>query len=192
MTLYFAAVRFMGGGSQGQELHDQASLVPSFEPGAPTPWLDPIRLPQLHPQILKAAGEPLALSSLRGKFILLSFWATWCPPCREEMPGLIRLSQDYQRSNFYVIGVNKDSNPLRAIELFEQQSGLQIPFLQVQDRDSEIAKKLGIFALPTNVILDDQLRPIFKIHSADWDSPEMRDRIQAFLTRKATAPTKAN
>src|SRR3954467_11465491 len=71
-------------------------------------------------------GRPLSLASLRGKVVLINFWATWCPPCREEIPDLIALQQKYGKQ-LQIIGISQDSAPAAVVQQFAAAHAMNYP-----------------------------------------------------------------
>jgi thiol-disulfide isomerase/thioredoxin len=98
-------------------------------------------------------GKPQALSQWQGKIIVLNFWATWCPPCREEMPELSELNTEYQDKNVIVIGIALDEIGL--IKAFDEENNMSYPLLAAEEPGSNLAFNLGNdkSALPFTVII---------------------------------------
>lgn len=102
-----------------------------------------------------ATGKTVKLADLRGKPVLLNFWATWCPPCREEMPALDQLSRDF-RDKAYVIALGAD--PGESAELLSNYAkqnnltGLTI----LRDATGSAARRYGVRAIPTSFFIDAQ------------------------------------
>lgn len=98
-------------------------------------------------------GEQQALSQWKGKVIVLNFWATWCPPCREEMPELSALNTEYQDKNVIVIGIALDEISL--IKQFNEENDISYPLLAAEDTGGNLAFNLGNdkSALPFTVII---------------------------------------
>ena len=113
------------------------------------------------------AGEP----AFQGKVLVLNVWATWCPPCRKEMPSLQRLSQTLDPKRFAVIGLSTDEDSLLAIE-FLTQGG--ITFSNFFDRNGKMSKQLGLKVYPeTFLITPDGILALRVSGLQDWSSPEM-------------------
>jgi thiol-disulfide isomerase/thioredoxin len=98
-------------------------------------------------------GVPQALNQWQGKIIVLNFWATWCPPCREEMPELSALNTEYQEKNVIVIGIALDEIGL--IKEFNVENKVSYPLLAAEDTGANLAANLGNnkSALPYTVII---------------------------------------
>jgi cytochrome c biogenesis protein CcmG/thiol:disulfide interchange protein DsbE len=96
-------------------------------------------------------GDRVTLSSLRGKAVVLAFWASWCGPCRAEAPSLDRLSRRLADQNVVVLGVNtSDTRP--SAQQFAKAARLSYPL--VFDADGEVASAYGVSSLPTLVVVD--------------------------------------
>jgi peroxiredoxin len=97
------------------------------------------------------AGESLDLAQLRGKVVLVNFWATWCAPCVEEMPALARLRARLAPRGFEVLAVNQGEMPAR-VAAFVERTGLDLTILL--DREKSVAKEWKVRALPTTFVVD--------------------------------------
>jgi len=102
--------------------------------------------------VLKSAtGENLRLSEYRGDVVMINFWATWCGPCRQEMPLLDELYNRYQRVGFNLLGVNIDDDPRRAMKMIED---LGVSFPVLFDEFKVVSKLYQVEAMPVTVIVD--------------------------------------
>ena len=102
--------------------------------------------------VLKSAtGENLRLSEYRGDVVMINFWATWCGPCRQEMPLLDELYGRYQRVGFNLLGVNIDDDPRRAMAMVNE---LGISFPVLFDEDKKVSKLYEVEAMPLTILLD--------------------------------------
>lgn len=121
---------------------------------------------------------------LRGKILILNIWATWCAPCRREMPSLERLSKSLDPKRFAVIGLSVDDDTLLATE-FLRQTG--ITFANVFDRNGKVSERLGLQAYPqTFVVAPDGTLVRHVSGIRDWDSREMRALLEQIdRTRQA-------
>ena len=102
--------------------------------------------------VLKSAtGENLRLSEYRGDVVMINFWATWCGPCRQEMPLLDELYGRYQRVGFSLLGVNIDDDARRAMAMVDE---LGVTFPVLFDEKKEVSKLYQVEAMPVTVLLD--------------------------------------
>lgn len=97
------------------------------------------------------SGENLRLSEYRGEVVMINFWATWCGPCRQEMPLLDELYDRYERVGFRLLGVNIDDDPRRAMSMAEE---LGISFPVLFDDRKEVSELYRVDAMPVTVIVD--------------------------------------
>jgi thiol-disulfide isomerase/thioredoxin len=113
-----------------------------------------------------------ALADYEGQYVLLNFWATWCAPCREEMPSLQTLQNTLGGEDFQVVTLATGRNPPQAIRRFFDDEGVtSLP--QHRDINQQIAREMGIFGLPITVILNPEGQEIARLRGdADWASPE--------------------
>jgi len=98
-----------------------------------------------------STGENLRLSEFRGDVVMINFWATWCGPCRQEMPLLDELYARYQRVGFSLLGVNIDDDSGRAMDMIEE---LGVNFPVLFDARKEVSKLYEVEAMPVTVIVD--------------------------------------
>ena len=97
------------------------------------------------------AGQTLRMADLRGKVVLVNFWATWCGPCREEIPFLVRLAERYP-DHLAIIGVSEDEGGTDMVVAFAQQHGVNYPV--VMSTPTIKRSFPGVFALPTTFVVD--------------------------------------
>jgi len=98
-----------------------------------------------------STGENLRLSEFRGDVVMINFWATWCGPCRQEMPLLDELYARYERVGFSLLGVNIDDDSSRAMDMIEE---LGVNFPVLFDARKEVSKLYEVEAMPVTVIVD--------------------------------------
>ena len=96
-------------------------------------------------------GKPFALSDYKGKVVLLDFWATWCPPCRKEIPGFIELYNSYRSRGLVVIGVSMDEST-SDVKRFARQLKMNYPILMGAGRD-DLQQAFGDLPLPTAFVI---------------------------------------
>jgi thiol-disulfide isomerase/thioredoxin len=96
-------------------------------------------------------GQEITLSKLKGKVILLDFWATWCGPCRESIPHLIHLYKTYQKNGLEVIGMNLDRGDIETVRRFAKAMNIPYPIVSTPE---EVSRNFGITGLPTAVFID--------------------------------------
>lgn len=125
------------------------------------------------------AGKKVALKDFRGKLVLLNFWATWCVPCREEMPSMERLYQRYKRQGFVILGVNVKDNKKSAISFLKE---LNITFPIALDAQGEVGLLYGAWGLPVTYLIDPKGTAMARAWGpADWDSSGARQLIAELL-----------
>jgi thiol-disulfide isomerase/thioredoxin len=125
---------------------------------------------------------PHTLSEWQGKWVLVNFWATWCAPCRTEMPSLDRLQAELGGDRFTVVTVATGRNPVPAIQKFYAEEGIT-HLTAIRDPKSELARGLGILGLPVTVILNPEGQEIARlIGDADWAGPEALAVLTALTT----------
>lgn len=98
-----------------------------------------------------SSGDNLRLSEHRGDVVMVNFWATWCGPCRQEMPLLDELYSRYQRVGFSLLGVNIDDNSSKAMNMISE---LGVSFPVLFDSRKEVSKLYDVDAMPVTVIID--------------------------------------
>ena len=96
-------------------------------------------------------GKNLRLSEYRGQVLLINFWASWCGPCRQEMPLLEEIQQKYSKLGFTVLGINVDKNSAQADKILND---INISFPVLYDADGSVSKRYNVDAMPTTVIVD--------------------------------------
>ena len=120
-----------------------------------------------------------SLSKLKGKVVFVNFWATWCAPCREEMPSMQRLYTKMPKDTFEMIALFNNDKPA-LVEGFVAKLGVTMPILS--DEYNFIGAKYGLTGLPETFIVDKQgvIREKF-IGPAEWDSPEVLDMLMKYI-----------
>ncbi|WP_374632952.1 TlpA disulfide reductase family protein [Paracoccus sp. (in: a-proteobacteria)] len=128
-------------------------------------------------------GGTHSLADYKGKVVLLNFWATWCAPCREEMPSLDALQAELGGDDFQVVAIAAGHNPAPAIEKFLTEARItNLPVLL--DPRQALARGMGVMGMPVTVLIDREGNEIARlIGGADWASEASKT-----LIRQATAP----
>jgi thiol-disulfide isomerase/thioredoxin len=160
-----AAILAFGGRVQAQAI---------LQPWPGSPVAPPLELRTLD-------GQPFKLADLRGRVVLINFWATWCEPCIEEMPSLQRLRSQLDTARFEVIAVNFQEGEPRIRAFLEK---VPIGFPIVRDTDGAVASAWKARIFPTSFVVDSEQRIRYTlIGSLDWSAPEIEHRIRALLPR---------
>jgi len=128
-------------------------------------------------------GEPLSLGEYEGKWVLLNFWATWCAPCRKEMPMLSELQAEFGGPEFDVVTVAAGRNPPPAMETFFDEIGVDNLPLH-RDPTSGLAREMGVLGLPITVILNPQGDELARMRGdADWASDNAKAILRTILAQ---------
>jgi peroxiredoxin len=96
-------------------------------------------------------GQKLRLGEQRGRVVLVNFWATWCGPCRQEMPHLNKLYEKYKSSGFVLLGVNVDDDTRQAAGVADK---LGVKFPVLPDADKRVSRQYDLSAMPSTVLID--------------------------------------
>jgi peroxiredoxin len=130
-------------------------------------------------------GKTVRLSSLRGKkAVLLNFWATWCPPCRSEMPTMEKIYREYESRGLEILAVSIDSGPesVAAVAVEKFMVELELTFPALLDPRMEVATRYKLLGLPMTVLIDRRgtIRGV-EVGYRDWSSAESRKKIESLL-----------
>ena len=129
--------------------------------------------------ITTESGKKITRSNFGGKLLVLNFWATWCPPCVEEMPSLNEFASQMKSEGVVVLGVSIDKNE-KAYKTFVQRAGLS--FETALDKEANIATDYGTFKWPETYIIDPSGKVVDKmIGPKTWTDPQMIASIKAHL-----------
>jgi peroxiredoxin len=131
-------------------------------------------------QLRDMNGRTVSLSELRGKVVLLNFWATWCGPCRVEMPAMERLYRAYDRKDFEILAVSTDAQGVAVTRPFQEENKLTFPILH--DSDFRVGLSYGARTLPMTFMVDRQ--GIVRQHifgARDWEAPEAHQLIEMLM-----------
>jgi len=112
-------------------------------------------------------GQTVSLSQFRGKVVILNFWATWCPPCREEMPSMEQLHRDFENKGLVMLAVNVEANGKEVVTDFLKKTPYSFPILL--DGSQAVQNSYGVFRFPESFIIDRNGIVVEKIIGArDW------------------------
>ena len=124
-------------------------------------------------------GTSLGLESLKGKVVMLNFWASWCGPCRKEMPLLEQMHKKYSKQGFALLGVNVDAESADAEKLLKT---VQVSFPILFDKESKVSGLYNVNAMPSSVFIDRKgnLRALHRGYK-EGDENEYLNQIRALL-----------
>ena len=148
----------------------------------------PMPMPEL--QFSNGDGRAMTLEDFKGRVVLLNVWATWCGPCRKEMPTLDRLQVSLGGPDFEVLSVSIDRKGMDAVTKFYAEIGIQHLGRYVAPAANQVLDTLGVWGLPATLLIDREGRELGRRDGpAEWDSPEMIAFLkQVILQQKETAP----
>lgn len=125
-------------------------------------------------------GNTVSLSSLRGKVVLVNFWATWCPPCREEIPSMELLYQSLHSEGVELLAINIEPNGPQAVATFMEHVSFSFPVLF--DVDGTVRGKFGVSKYPETFIIDAE--GVVREHvigALDWNSSQMTTYLRSLV-----------
>jgi thiol-disulfide isomerase/thioredoxin len=163
-----------------QALREGAPATLAAADAAAPGWSSaPLALPEVRFQ--DGEGRPVSLADFRGKVVLLNLWATWCVPCREEMPALDRLQQALGGGAFEVVALSLDSGGAEAVRRFYDEVGVRALKVYV-DPAMKASAALRVPGVPTTILVDrDGGERWRKTGPARWDAPEIVEALRARL-----------
>ncbi len=201
-ALAFAAIyAFQGGGGKPEEEtaaasgpqvqaekavgEDESAVSPALATGA-------MKRLTIHPQpkplpritALDGKGRTRDIAEWKGKVLLVNFWASWCPPCRKEMPDIIALQEAYEGKDFRVIAISEDYKGYDwAYSALKVMGGQGLTMLW--DKGNAALKAIGVQGLPVTLLVDRQGREVARlIGPADWNAKEAHAIIDRLLAQK--------
>ena len=153
-----------------------------FEPASDGPRepAPPFELPRI-------GGPDLRLEDMRGKIVILDFWATWCAPCEVQMPVLDalwkdRAWRDAHGDDLMIVGISVDTDPVAEVAAWIEERGFEYPIAM---GDQDLAMRYGVIGFPTLIVLDPDAG-IFTRHMGVWSRAEIEEVLDA--VRQETAP----
>ena len=170
--LFLISLAILRSNSLHQDLsHDHASLT------------DRKFFPNL--VMVDESGETTQLSQFKGKVTLVSFWATWCPPCIEELPYFSILAHKFP-DDLKIVAINQDQDPDVKPTIDRLWEKYRIPFKTYYDPEGKLAKQVRIEVLPTNYLLDRQGKLVFiGLGSYDWKSEKALKLVETLIGEPA-------
>lgn len=136
--------------------------------------------------LISATGEPLTLSDFQGQPVIVNFWATWCAPCRFEMPELQEAVEAYAGDNLALLAVNREEEAETIIDFFDELSadeGIDFTFPSLLDDRAEVAEAYGVFNMPTTYFINAE-----GVVTAVHRGPVVRSQIDGYMA-DTLAPT---
>ena len=177
--MMLAQVFFSSCSAKAQNAHDPA-LAKLFENAGLRLLREPVSPRDF--TLSTAEGESFTLSALQGKVVFLNFWATWCGPCREEMPSMESLYQRFKDQGLEILAVNIMERPEEVLD-FMQYFNLSFP--APLDREGSLMGAYGIQAIPTSFLINREGRIVLRlVGSIDWDTPEIHAALESLLSAR--------
>lgn len=130
-------------------------------------------------QLQDVDGKTVHSSDFKGKVVILDFWATWCGPCRKELPSFVELQKKYEKQGLAVIGASVDQINPAEVKAFAEQSGVDYPVVLADAKATQAFG--GIEAIPTTFVIDREGR-IVKQHLGFTEEEEFEKEIKPLLT----------
>jgi peroxiredoxin len=126
-----------------------------------------------------SGGSEMALEDLRGRVVLVNFWATWCKPCEDEMPAMENLYRELSGQGFELLAISVDDSP-ETVEAFRQKLGISFPILL--DPDQVAARRYQTTGFPESILVDAQGTIVERyVGPREWDHPDYVRRVQRLI-----------
>ena len=148
------------------------------------------RTPTLAPDfaVVDLSGKTVRLSALRGRVVLVNVWATWCPPCREEMPSMERLYKRLGGPDFELLAVSEDEGGIDGVRRFVKDLGVTFPVLY--DPERQVGSRFGVWGYPETFVIDRSGYVVERvIGPRTWDSAAQVEALQALMRSGEAAGT---
>jgi len=128
-------------------------------------------------RLTDADGNSHRLADYRGKVVIVNFWATWCPPCRAEMPSMQRAWEQLQSEGITMLAINVGEDE---DTIFQFTANYPVEFPLLMDLDSKVTGKWPLRGLPTTFVVDPQGRLVYRaVGGREWDDPELLEPVRA-------------
>lgn len=176
-VLLYTALVFGANAAFAQEVDWKAAQEAGLEKLVPSADARP--LPDI--EFTDPEGNAHTLADYQGQVVLLNFWATWCAPCREEMPSLDRLQTELGGDDFQVVPVATGRNPPEKIDRFFQENGIEnLPVLL--DPRQQLAREMAVIGLPVTVLINRDGEEVARLlGDADWASEPAKEVIRQLM-----------
>lgn len=140
-------------------------------------------------ELVDLDGRLHRLADYRGQVVILNFWATWCPPCREEMPAMERAHEALEGEDIAILAINVGEDE---DTVFTFTADYPVTFPLLMDRDAEVIEEYQVVGLPTTFVIDPAGRIVHRVvGTREWDDPDLLDRLRALLRRAPAGPASA-
>lgn len=127
-------------------------------------------------------GKPHSLADYKGRVVLVNFWATWCPPCRAEMPSMQRLKDALKDKPFTILAVDMAESETEIRQFLGEVKGQKLDFTILMDKDGAALKAWKVFVFPTSYIIDAEGKLRYSLlGSTEWDEADTVKKIEALL-----------
>ena len=163
---------YLPAGAQSKVDYKVVPIMQAMKDNAPTPDFS----------LSTLDGKKISLKDFRGKIVLLNFWASWCVPCREEMPAMEKLYQEYKDKNFVILAVAVKDRRQDAIDFVKE---LKITYPIVLDPDAQVGGLYGAWGLPATYLIGPKGEGLARGWGpAEWYGPGARKLIKDILDGK--------
>ena len=159
----------------GLTLASGAPHAKELKPLAPRAPFSQLALPDLN-------GKPHSLADYKGKVVLVNFWATWCPPCRAEMPSMQRLKEHMAGKPFVILAVDMAESEAEVRSFLKELKPAKIDFTILMDKQGKTIKEWKVSVFPTSYIIDTEgVLRYSLLGGTEWDEYDTVHKIQALL-----------
>ena len=169
------------GDIQADSKTDDKNLSQLFEEMGIVQLDEPVPIP-VEVQLTDLKGRSVSFSEFKGKILFVNFWATWCPPCREEMPSMEKLHARLKQKDFVILAVDL-MEPASKVEAFFQE--FKLTFMALLDSNGEVGSLFGIRSIPTTLILDKNGMIIgIAVGPRDWASKKSITLFESLIDQE--------